>query len=242
MHNINLAYLEVERQMQATYEHQQRDNRAIRVQTEASFVEQENTRKRLQDEEAALLPFALGAMGCPGVFRQLRTSRSDRAFVTTKRIDVATFDNLLKQFATRWDTRTISRGDLNPNGEPQIGRRCLDAPSCLGLVLHWLCSTMAAYTLQQLFAITGLVCSRYLAYGMDLLLEVLQEHPEARFLWPTNGLNLPVLVSGYEDCIFVFAPDGSIMYVILNAPGSWHDSTIAEPLYEQLLEQTPVGY
>ncbi|KAA1113037.1 hypothetical protein PGT21_019229 [Puccinia graminis f. sp. tritici] len=32
------------------------------------------------------------------------------------------------------------------------------------------------------------------------------------------------------------------MYVILNAPGSWHDSTIAEPLYEQLLERTPVGY
>ncbi|KAA1113038.1 hypothetical protein PGT21_019232 [Puccinia graminis f. sp. tritici] len=247
MHNIDLAYLELEQQMQATYERQQRDNHAIRVQTEASFVEQENTRKRIRDEEEALLPFALGAMGRPGVFRQLCTylmrqdlpqkpladsawaslwrSQSDRAFVTTMGIDVATFDNLLKRFATRWDTTPITRGDVNPNGEPQIGWRCLDAPSCLGLVLHWLCSTMAAYTLQQLFAITGSVCLRYLAYGIDLLLEVLQEHPEARFLWPTSerkarrhskaiekkfptlkkcigfldGLNLPVLVSNDEE-------------------------------------------
>ncbi|OAV92037.1 hypothetical protein PTTG_05184 [Puccinia triticina 1-1 BBBD Race 1] len=32
------------------------------------------------------------------------------------------------------------------------------------------------------------------------------------------------------------------MYAVLNAPASWHDSTIAEPLYEQLLECTPPGY
>ncbi|OAV87344.1 hypothetical protein PTTG_07611 [Puccinia triticina 1-1 BBBD Race 1] len=32
------------------------------------------------------------------------------------------------------------------------------------------------------------------------------------------------------------------MYAILNALGSWHDSTIAEPLYDQLLEWTPLGH
>ncbi|OAV98490.1 hypothetical protein PTTG_05913 [Puccinia triticina 1-1 BBBD Race 1] len=57
-----------------------------------------------------------------------------------------------------------------------------------------------------------------------------------------DGLNLPVLISDDEDCILVFAPDGTIMYPILNAPGSWHDSTIADLLYNQLLERTPPGY
>jgi hypothetical protein len=48
--------------------------------------------------------------------------------------------------------------------------------------------------------------------------------------------------SHYCSCILAFASDGTIMYAILNAPGSWHDSTIAEPLYNQLLRHTPPGY
>lgn len=73
-----------------------------------------------------------------------------------------------------------------------------------------------------------------------------------------DGLNLPVLVSDndnlqnayydgwtcahYCSWILVFAPDGNLIYTILNAPGSWHDSAIAEPLHSQLLERTPPGY
>jgi len=30
--------------------------------------------------------------------------------------------------------------------------------------------------------------------------------------------------------------------VVLNAPGSWHDSHIAEELYSKLLHDTPAGY
>ncbi|KAA1074568.1 hypothetical protein PGT21_010309 [Puccinia graminis f. sp. tritici] len=199
-------------------------------------------------------------------------------------LDVRTFDDLLDRFLARWNYTTIDRADVNPTGEPQLGRRSLDAAGALGLVLHWLCSTMSSYTLQQLFGVTPAVCSRYLASGMQHLLAVLQEHPQARFLWPTtdrraqqysapiekkyplltrcfgflDGLNLPVLVSDNEDvqnayyngwtcshycsCILAFTPDGTIMYAILNAPGSWHNATIAEPLYEQLLERTPPGY
>ncbi|OAV94269.1 hypothetical protein PTTG_07434 [Puccinia triticina 1-1 BBBD Race 1] len=32
------------------------------------------------------------------------------------------------------------------------------------------------------------------------------------------------------------------MYAILNAPGSWHDSAIAGPLYNKLLDNTPKGF
>jgi hypothetical protein len=48
--------------------------------------------------------------------------------------------------------------------------------------------------------------------------------------------------SHYCSCILAFALNGTIMHAILNAPGSWHDSTIAEPLYDQLLYHTPPGY
>ncbi|KAA1116630.1 hypothetical protein PGT21_020921 [Puccinia graminis f. sp. tritici] len=259
-----------------------------------------------ESEETVALFMAMAFLGTPGQFRQFRTyltradlptipmahsawaylwkSRSDRAFITTMGIDFRTFDDLLDRFAPTWNFTTIDRADVNPNGEPQLGRRSLDAAGTLGLVLHWLCSTMSAYSLQQLFGITPAVCSRYLASGMDHLLVVLNSHPQARFLWPTterrakeysrciekkfpmlskcvgfiDGLNLPVLVSDDEDiqnayyngwtcshycsCILAFASDGTIMYAILNAPGSWHDSTIAEPLYDQLLHHTPPGY
>ncbi|KAA1074377.1 hypothetical protein PGT21_003196 [Puccinia graminis f. sp. tritici] len=73
-----------------------------------------------------------------------------------------------------------------------------------------------------------------------------------------DGLNLPILVSDDDDiqnayyngwtcahycsCIVAFAPDGTIMYAILNAPGLWHGAAIAEPLYHVLLDNTPPGY
>ena len=46
----------------------------------------------------------------------------------------------------------------------------------------------------------------------------------------------------YCSCILAFAPDGKIIYLILNAPGSWYNSAMAEPLYHQLLNKTPPGY
>jgi len=35
---------------------------------------------------------------------------------------------------------------------------------------------------------------------------------------------------------------GEIIYACLNAPGSWHDSRVARPLYDMLAEELPVGY
>jgi hypothetical protein len=140
-------------------------------------------------------------------------------------VDVQTFDDLLDRFLARWNFTTIDRVDVNPIGEPQVGRQLLDAAGTLGLVLHWMCLTMSSYSLQQLFGVTPAVCSWYLASGMQHLLAVLQEHPLAQFLWPTteqraqdysapiekkypllthcfgllDGLNLPVLVSNDEE-------------------------------------------
>ena len=46
----------------------------------------------------------------------------------------------------------------------------------------------------------------------------------------------------YCSCILAFGSDGRIIYLILNAPSSWHDSAIVTPLYQQLLDNTPSGY
>ena len=48
--------------------------------------------------------------------------------------------------------------------------------------------------------------------------------------------------SHYCSNILTFAPDGTIIHAILNAPGSWHNSNIADCLYAKLLNNTPEGY
>jgi hypothetical protein len=35
---------------------------------------------------------------------------------------------------------------------------------------------------------------------------------------------------------------GTVIAAKLNAPGSWHDSRVAQPIYEKLLTKTPAGY
>jgi DDE superfamily endonuclease len=38
--------------------------------------------------------------------------------------------------------------------------------------------------------------------------------------------------------VIVFAPDGSIIWVRYNWPGSWHDANVARPLYDVLADST----
>jgi hypothetical protein len=239
-------HLEQQQELQIARQRRQSEDEALR-QTMESFFAETAANNDQEAEEAVVLFWALAYLGTPGLFRQMRTyltrsdlssypmvhsawaymwkSRTDRAFITTMGIDVRTFDDLLERFSVRWDYSTIDRADVDRNGAPQTGRRSLDAAGTLGLVLHWVCSTMSCYTLQQVFAVTPAVCSQYLASGMKQLLAVLQEHPQARFLWPTterkarehaasiekkyplltncfgflDGLNLPVLVSDDEE-------------------------------------------
>ncbi|KAA1126785.1 hypothetical protein PGTUg99_020147 [Puccinia graminis f. sp. tritici] len=155
----------------------------------------------------------------------LRAVGNDRAYVTTMGVDVQTFEALLEHFNAAWDLEAIYRADVNPNGAPQLARRSLDAAGGLGLVLHWLSSTMASHTLQQIFAITPAVCARYLQHGRRLLLDVLRDLEMAKIVWPSreektkyysslierkfplltkcfgfiDGLNLPVMVADDDE-------------------------------------------
>ncbi|KAL0566751.1 hypothetical protein V5O48_015256 [Marasmius crinis-equi] len=118
---------------------------------------------------------------------RLYRSQDDRAFITTMGFDVATFHLLLNgpgHFAELWDSTPIPRDDVSSGGEPRIGARSLDATGGLGLVLHYLASAVLEVGLQQVFAVVPSVLSRYLEFGMDILLRVLRQMPEARIQLP----------------------------------------------------------
>ncbi|KAG8702647.1 hypothetical protein FRC08_003346 [Ceratobasidium sp. 394] len=73
-----------------------------------------------------------------------------------------------------------------------------------------------------------------------------------------DGLNLPVATSSdpyienanYNSWlhahvvsnIIVFAPNGVIISVVLNAPGSWHNVHVAQRVFNQLIEDTPNNF
>jgi hypothetical protein len=112
-------------------------------------------------------------------------ARIDRAFIVTMGVDVRTFHFILERgFAELWDSPPISRDDVRPHGSPRLEKRSLDAAGVLGLVLHYLNSTMLLVTLQQVFAIVPSVSSCYLHFGMKLLHHALLKIPEAKIAWP----------------------------------------------------------
>ena len=158
-------------------------------------------------------------------WQQLLESKADRGFITTMGFDVTTFYYILRSgFRDQWNTRSIRRKDGKPDAIPRPGRRSLDAEGGLGLALHYLSSTMCETSLQQIFALIPSTVSRYLDFGLGILLHILQSLPEAAIVWPKaekfaklnslivrrhplltgafasiDGLNLPVQTSGDED-------------------------------------------
>ncbi|KAF8578723.1 hypothetical protein K439DRAFT_1648714 [Ramaria rubella] len=88
---------------------------------------------------------------------------------------------------------------------------------------------------------------------------ITESHPRLEGAFGSiDGLNLPVEVpedpgmenatyngwthNHYSSQIFVFGPDGTILQAMLNAPGSWHNSRIACPIYDQLIRGTQDGH
>ena len=156
------------------------------------------------------------------VWTHLQDCGNNRALITVMGIDFATFKLILVPFVVAWSSSTIPRSNVNPNGDPQPHTCLLDAAGGLALLLHWLNSTMAAYTLQQIFLITTAVCSQDLHHARICLLAVLRD---LCITWPSteqkfqnfskmienkfplltqcfgfiNGLNLPVHVAGNDE-------------------------------------------
>ncbi|KAJ7127642.1 hypothetical protein C8R44DRAFT_873466 [Mycena epipterygia] len=114
-----------------------------------------------------------------------KPNRNDRAFITTMGFDVVTFHAIIDAgFGHSWCTTPIPRGDVSALGKPRLGARSLDEAGALGLVLHYLNSTMRETSLQQIFALIPTTVSRYIRFGLTLLLDVLRTMPDAAIEWP----------------------------------------------------------
>lgn len=158
-------------------------------------------------------------------WRRLYESQSDRAFITTMGFDTSTFNAILDAgFAERWNNTPIGRADVNPKGAARLFARSLDAAGALGLILHYLNTTIHEVGLQEIFALVPATCSRYITSGLKMLLETFRSMPDARISWPRgdefsalnnliqprhplltgafasiDGLLLPLQTSGHDD-------------------------------------------
>lgn len=118
-------------------------------------------------------------------WQQMYESSNDKAFIVTMGVDVNTFHLILRcGFQTQWDETTIPRADVSQTGAPRPGRRSLDAAGALGLILHYLNSTMREVSLQQIFALVPASVSRYIDFALDILLYTVRRMREARVAWP----------------------------------------------------------
>ncbi|KAI0045038.1 hypothetical protein FA95DRAFT_1589928 [Auriscalpium vulgare] len=186
----------------------------------------------------------------------LYASRSDRAFITTMGFDCNMFEKILTSgFTLTWNSTPIPRPDTNFNGAPRLGGRSLDSAGALGLVLHYLSSSMPLTSLQQVFALISTTGTEFAEANALIVVR----HPLLDGAFASgDGLKLPVETSSdpeienvtyngwlhhhFMSNVFAFSPTGVIIAAIINAPGSWHDAKTARPLYVKLCDNTPNGY
>jgi len=247
------------------------------------------------------LPSSAPAKPSDTAWKVLFNSQNNRAYITTMGFNVETVELIVQSgFGERWYTQPIPQTNSSSHGEPRPGARSLDACGALGLILHYLNSTMLEIALQQIFALIPATTSRYITFGLRILLETLCKMPDAAICWPhgdqefqdnskliiarhprlegafasIDGLNLPTqtckdpdienatyngwLSEHYISSVIVFSPRGTYQIILcilithalqgviiaanFNAPGSWHDSRVAQPIYEKLCKETPDGF
>ncbi|KAJ3870934.1 hypothetical protein F5051DRAFT_446896 [Lentinula edodes] len=117
----------------------------------------------------------------------LYKSRSDCAFITTMGFNVAFFDKLLEGgFEEQWISQVIPCRDVACSSTPRVYRRSLDAAGALGLVLHYLNSTILEISLMEIFALIPTTVSQYISFALEILCNLLHSIPDASIRWPKD--------------------------------------------------------
>ena len=138
---------------------------------------------------------------------QLNEARTDKKFLDTMGVKIATFDFILERamfsqcyYETsmkdtsreEWAAIFLGLGKL-PQAPRTYTARPLDAAGCLALVLHHLASTMTMQQLCDKFAMKPMSCTRFLRFGLDLLHETLDRIVGARIKWPKQDTDFKLL-------------------------------------------------
>ena len=101
--------------------------------------------------------------------------------------DVATFKLILSAgFTQKFYETPIPRDDVNTTGVSRLRRHSLDVAGILGLVLHYLNSTMCKISLQQIFALTPTSVSHYINFALAILLATLRQMPNSHIHFPQD--------------------------------------------------------
>ncbi|KAG2336009.1 hypothetical protein BDR05DRAFT_978872 [Suillus weaverae] len=155
----------------------------------------------------------------------LYDSQNDRAFITMMGVDVSTFSSLLTTgFAQAWHETPIPRDDVSTHGNPRTNQCSLDAAGVLGLVLHYLSSTMHAISLQQIFAIIPSTVTRYLNFDAKIQWPGGLDFERCSTLVVARHGRLGGAFGSIDGLKLSFSAEGVIIAARLNALGSWHGS------------------
>ncbi len=110
-------------------------------------------------------------------------SQSDRAFITTMGLDIGAFTCLLDGgFAHRWNMNLIPCANNPSTAVPHLWAQSLNAAGALGLILHYLNSTMHDISLVEIFALIPTSLTLF-----DLVID----HP----------MRLTLGIGGGQDCM-----------------------------------------
>ncbi|KIK34174.1 hypothetical protein CY34DRAFT_26917 [Suillus luteus UH-Slu-Lm8-n1] len=154
-------------------------------------------------------------------WRLLYESQNDRTFITIMGIDALIFEFILTSgFASQRYKKPVTCPDINLHGIPCLNRHSLNTARALGLILHYLNSTMQETSLQQIF----------------VLVPTTNDEIENTTY---NGW----LSEHFISSVIKFSAEGIIMSTTrTNTPGSWHDSRLASHIYTQLQLHMPSNY
>lgn len=180
---LQLLEAEDEDEDQDTYQHIAAASGALLnhgVEESCRLRAERRHQRRLYLTRAQLLPNPRSATP----WQVLYDSRNDRAFITTMGFDVAMFHSILVNgFEDSWNNTPIPRSDVASTAAPVLSRRSLDASGALGLILHYLSSTMLDVSLMQIFALIPTTVSRYIDFTLTILLGTLRKMHDARVSW-----------------------------------------------------------
>ncbi|KAJ7715046.1 hypothetical protein B0H16DRAFT_1742261 [Mycena metata] len=103
---------------------------------------------------------------------------------------LATWHQRVEHKRTKTQAKALNGNTISTNfmfGAADAPDRESDSDyGALGLLLHYLNSTMREITLQQVFALIPTTVSRYITFGLEILLATLRTMPAASVEWPDH--------------------------------------------------------
>ena len=195
-------------------------------------------------------------------WNKLYNARQDGSFIRVTGFDVSTFDYLLEEFQNRFKFKRTLLGASGHLGLALhfLSSTCDIASLCLifGVLENVVYKSLerALNVLEETLANLRDARVTWPTHAKMRRLADLVEarHPLMKGMFAfVDGLNLRIFNPGEPDkqnahyngwlkdvfcsCLFAFASDGTIIHATYNAPGSWHDQTLARNLFNILRDR-----